>query len=125
MKNIRNKKVDTKIITHTIIDAILDKKGEDLVLMDFRNIKNIVYDYFILCNGTSITHNDTLCRNVEEKVYGKLNVKPSHIEGRLNSEWILLDYLNVIVHIFIKEKRELYNIENLWADANINYINKN
>ena len=101
------------------VKGLQDVKGEDIICIDLREIDNAVCDYFIVCTGTSNTHVNALAGSVQKEVRNTLQVRPWHKEGFGNSEWILLDYVNVVVHIFQKEAREFYNLEGLWGDAKI------
>ncbi len=105
------------LLVEAIVDGILDKKGKDIVVMDLRPTGNSVTDWFIICHGTSNTHTDAIADSVEETVRKKLNEKPWHTEGFQNAEWILIDYVNVIVHVFQEHIRDFYRLEDLWADA--------
>lgn len=100
-----------------IISGIEDVKGQDIDILDLREIENTVCDYFIICSGTSRTHVNAIAGSVEKTVSKKLKEKPWHVEGSMNSEWILIDYVNVVVHVFQKHTREFYDIEGLWGDA--------
>ena len=101
------------------VKGLQDVKGEDIICIDLREIDNAVCDYFIVCTGTSNTHVSALAGSVQKEVRNTLQDRPWHKEGFGNSEWILLDYVNVVVHIFQKEAREFYNLEGLWGDAKI------
>ena len=113
------KKDDTEILRDLIIDGMQEKKAKEIVSIDLRNLNNAVTDFFVICHADSKAHIDAIAKSVEEFVYKKRNEEPFHREGKHNSEWILLDYLNVVVHIFRQEQREYYGIERLWADAEI------
>jgi ribosome-associated protein len=113
---------DTERLRDCIIEGMKEKKAKDIVCIDLRNLKNAVSDFFIVCHADSKTHIDSISKSVEEFVYKKKGEEPFHREGRANSEWVLLDYLNVVAHIFRKEQREYYGIERLWADAEIQHI---
>jgi ribosome-associated protein len=105
-----------------IVEGMQEKKAKEIVCIDLRNLKNSVADFFIVCHADSKAHIDSIAKSVEEFVYKKEGEEPFHKEGMSNSEWILLDYLNVVAHIFRKEHREFYGIERLWADAEIQQI---
>jgi ribosome-associated protein len=113
---------NAELLRNTIIDGMQEKKAKEIVSIDLRNIKNAVTDFFVICHADSRAHIDAIARSVEEFVYKKQGEEPFHREGQSNSEWILLDYLNVVVHIFRQEQREFYGIERLWADAEIQRI---
>lgn len=100
-----------------IIRGIEEVKGKDVEILDLREIENTVCDYFIICNGTSNTQVNAIVNSVQKSVSKALKEKPWHIEGSDNSEWILMDYVHVVVHVFQKHIREFYDIEGLWGDA--------
>ena len=106
-----------------IIKGIDDVKGENILLLDLREIENTVCDYFIICSGNSNTQVNAISGSVQKVVSKTLKDKPWHIEGQTNSEWILMDYVNVVVHVFQKHVRDFYDIESLWGDAKITEIN--
>ncbi len=108
-----------------ILKAIDEVKGVDVQILDLREIENTVCDYFIICTGTSNTHVNAISGLVQKQVSKLTKDKPWHVEGEGNSEWILLDYVNIVVHIFQKHIREYYDIESLWGDAKITTISSN
>ncbi|MDN6281082.1 MAG: ribosome silencing factor [Psychroflexus sp.] len=116
---------DTDLLITTIIAGIEDLKGQDISIIDLREIENTVCDYFIICSGTSNTQVDAIASTVQKKVSRTLKDKPWHIEGQENSQWVLMDYVHVVVHIFQRQTREYYDIENLWGDAKITRIETN
>jgi ribosome-associated protein len=113
-----------QLITH-IIQGIEDIKGNDIEIIDLREIENTVCDYFIVCSGNSNTQVDTIESSVRKVVSKALQDKPWHVEGLENSQWVLMDYVDVVVHIFQKQIREYYDIESLWGDAKITSIESN
>ncbi|MAC87377.1 MAG: ribosome silencing factor [Gammaproteobacteria bacterium] len=117
------KPVSTDELISVIIKGIDDVKGDDIQLLDLREIENTVCDYFIICSGNSNTQVNAITGSIQKLVSKELKDKPWHIEGQNNSEWILMDYVNVVVHVFQKQIREFYDIESLWGDANITEIN--
>lgn len=110
-----------KLVT-TIIEGIQDRKGLEITLIDLEKIPNAITSYFVICTGNSDTHIDAIAGSIEHTVKEKLNERPWQSEGKTNREWILLDYSNVVVHVFKKEARERYNLEDLWGDAVITKI---
>lgn len=102
-------------ILKTILNAIKDKKGGKIVSLDLRKIDEAVADFFILCEGTSHTQVKAIADYVEEQVWKECGEKPYHTET--GNEWTLVDYVNVVVHIFQEEHRRFYNLEELWEDA--------
>ncbi len=93
--------------------------------MDLRKVKNAICDYFVLCSGTSDTQIDAISTSIEDEVHKASKTNPWHKEGKLNREWILLDYVDVVVHVFKKDRRSFYDLEQLWGDADIQVIEDN
>ena len=110
-------KDDTEILLTEIITSMQDKKAKDIVSINLSKIENSITKYFVICNGNSTTQVDSIFNNVMEKVNENINMKPFHKEGYENSEWILIDYFDIVVHIFIKDVRNFYKLEELWADG--------
>lgn len=100
-----------------ILSGIEDVKGQNISILDLREIENTVCDYFIICEGTSNTQVNAIVNSIQKKVSKETKDKPWHIEGSDNAEWVLMDYVNVVVHVFQKHIREYYDIESLWGDA--------
>lgn len=105
-----------------ILHGIEEVKGMDINLLDLREIENTVCDYFIICNGTSNTHVNAIVSSIQKTVGKAIHDKPWHIEGTVNAEWVLMDYVNVVVHVFQKHIREFYDIEGLWGDAKVTMV---
>jgi ribosome-associated protein len=110
-----------QLITN-ILGGIEDVKGQHINILDLRDIENTVCDYFIICEGTSNTQVNAIVNSVQKKVSKATKDKPWHIEGSENAEWVLMDYVNVVVHVFQKHIREYYDIESLWGDAKMTEI---
>jgi len=108
---------NTETLISKIIGGIDDVKGVKVNILDLREIQNTVCSYFIICNGTSNTHVNAIVNSVQKTVSKNLKEKPYHTEGQENSEWVLIDYIDVVVHVFQKQIRDRYNLENLWGDA--------
>ena len=100
-----------------ILEGIEDVKGQNINILDLRKIENTVCDYFVICEGTSNTQVNAIVNSIQKKVSKEIKDKPWHIEGSENAEWVLMDYINVVVHVFQKHIREYYDIESLWGDA--------
>lgn len=113
----QKKQAGTDQLITQIIQGIEDVKGKDIQILDLRDIENTVCDYFILSSGTSNTHVNAIVSSIEKSVSKNLQEKPWHVEGSENAEWILLDYVHVVVHVFQTHIREFYDIEGLWGDA--------
>ncbi|MFD2915908.1 ribosome silencing factor [Psychroserpens luteus] len=101
----------------TVIAGIEDVKGKEIIILDLREIENTVCDYFVICEGTSNTQVNAIVNSIQKKVSKELKDNPWHVEGSENAEWVLMDYVNVVVHVFQKHIREYYDIESLWGDA--------
>ena len=114
--------VNSDLLITEIIKGIEDVKGENISILDLREIENTVCDYFIVCDGNSNTQVSAISGSIQKKVSKTLKDKPWHVEGERNAEWVLLDYVNVVVHVFQKQVREFYNLEALWGDAKITNI---
>jgi len=105
-----------------ILSGIEEVKGHDINLLDLRDIENTVCDYFIICNGTSNTHVNAIVGSIQKTVSKAIQDKPWHVEGSDNAEWVLMDYVNVVVHVFQKQVRDYYDIEGLWGDAKVTSV---
>ena len=116
------KQKESEKLAGSVITGMQEKKGQEIVSIDIRKFKNSITDFFIICHAESRTHVEAIADSVEEIVFKKSGENPIHREGRENAEWILLDYFNVVVHIFIKEKRDFYGVERLWADATVRTV---
>jgi ribosome-associated protein len=115
----------TELLLGNIIKGIFEKKGQNVLKIDLRKLENRITDYFIICHGSSVTQVDSICDSVDDTVRMGTGEKPLHVEGLDNCFWVLLDYGNVIVHIFLDEYRNFYSLESLWADANIKAMKDN
>ena len=112
------KKYDgAEVLIRSVIKGIFEKKGQNVLKIDLRELENRITDYFIICHASSTTQVDAICDSVEDIVRRDAGEKPLHLEGLDNCFWVLLDYGNVIVHVFLEEYRNFYNLESLWADA--------
>ncbi|MFZ9003171.1 MAG: ribosome silencing factor [Robiginitalea sp.] len=105
-----------------ILHGIEEVKGLDINILDLREIDNTVCDYFVLCNGTSNTHVNAIVNSIQKTVSKAIQDKPWHVEGSENAEWVLMDYVNVVIHVFQKHAREFYDIEGLWGDAKFTLV---
>lgn len=116
------KKIGNDDLLTSIIKGIEEVKGNDINILDLRTIENTACDYFIICSANSNTQVNAIVGSVQKIVSKELKDKPWHVEGTDNAEWVLMDYVNIVVHIFQKHIREYYNIESLWGDAKITTI---
>ena len=119
MQNTAEEASTSTQLSEVAVNGMLEKKAEDVVIMDLREVKTAVADYFVLCSGNSDTQIDAISESIEEEVRKATNQKPWKCEGRDHREWILIDYVDVVVHVFNKEKRKFYGLEELWGDARI------
>ncbi|MFO8000748.1 MAG: ribosome silencing factor [Marinilabilia sp.] len=104
-------------LVEAVVTGIQEKKGTNITVLDLRNIENMIAEFFVICEGESNVHVDAVSDAVEDFVRKDAGEKPFHVEGKQNAEWILLDYMNVVVHVFQKPVRRFYRLEDLWADA--------
>ena len=118
----RKKKHDSEKFADLVVKGMQEKKASDIVLMDLREVKNAVTDFFVICSGSSDKQLNAISESVDEFVYKALKENPWHIEGHNNKEWVLLDYISVVVHIFNKDRREFFGLEKLWGDAKTTLI---
>ena len=104
-------------IFKTIINAIQDKKGEAIISMDLNNIPEAVADFFIICEATNNNQLRAIADNIEKEVKEKCDESPYKHEGRQAEQWILIDYVNIVIHVMLPEPRKFYQLEELWSDA--------
>jgi ribosome-associated protein len=109
--------LQTEQLCQLIIYGLQEKKGIDIVMLDLRSAKNAITDFFIICSGNTDNHVDALSESVSDEVLKHSGEKAWHTEGKQHKEWILMDYIHVIVHIFRKDRRKFYALEDLWGDA--------
>ncbi|MBN2637780.1 MAG: ribosome silencing factor [Bacteroidales bacterium] len=108
---------DSKSIKSQVVAAMQEKKGKDIISLDFGKIPDAVTKYFVICHVSSRTQARAIFDYVVEKVKLNSEISPYHREGYENSEWLLIDYVDVVAHVFIEETRHFYNLEGLWADT--------
>ncbi len=113
----KTSKASSEDLCKSIVFGMQEKKGLDIVQLDLRQIPNSITDFFIICSANSEPQVDAISQSVDEQVFKNNQENPWHREGIQNKEWILLDYVNVVVHVFKKDRREFYDIESLWGDA--------
>jgi ribosome-associated protein len=118
----KTKTDDSQSLTDAVVKGIQEVKGQEICTIDLRNLPNAVCDFFVICHGTSDTHVDAIARSVERMAHQRTGQEPSHTEGASRAEWILMDYFDVVVHIFREPARRFYNLEKLWADADVKEI---
>jgi len=108
-------------ISELAIHGIQEKKGNDIVRLDLRNIFSSVSDYFVICHADSSTQVKAIANSIEDEIFKATQAEPWRKEGIEHGEWILLDYVDVVIHVFRTDKREFYGVEDLWGDADIKY----
>lgn len=118
----KKKIADSEKLSKAVVAGMQEKKAQDIVVMDMRDTKNAIADFFVICSGSSDKQVEAIARSVDEEVEKKLKENPWHMEGKNNKEWVILDYITVVVHIFKKDKRDFYALEKLWGDAHITEI---
>ncbi|MBN7811279.1 ribosome silencing factor [Algoriphagus sp. H41] len=110
-------------LSKVIVRGMEEKKASEILVLDLRKIKNAVTDFFVICSGNSDTQLEAISKSIEEEVH-KAGESPAwRVEGKTNGEWVLMDFVNVVVHIFLKDKREFFGLEDLWGDAQTTLIN--
>jgi ribosome-associated protein len=119
---VKNKALnESTYLSELAIHGIQEKKGNDIVRLDLRNLKSSVSDYFVICHADSGTQVKAIANSIEDEIFKATGQDPWRKEGLEHAEWILLDYIDIVVHIFKTEKREFYGVEELWGDAEIKY----
>lgn len=119
---VKNTDVASDTLCDLVVKGMQEKKARNIVVMNLKGVKNAIADYFVVCSGTSDPHIDAIAGSVEEEVYKTAQLNPWHQEGKTNREWILLDYVDVVVHVFKQERRDFYRLEELWGDADFTVI---
>ncbi len=110
-------------LSKVIVRGMEEKKASEILVLDLRKIKNAVTDFFVICSGNSDTQLEAISKSIEEEVHKAGENQAWRVEGKANGEWVLMDFVNVVVHIFIKDKRQFYGLEELWGDAKTTLIN--
>lgn len=118
---VKKKKAQEKL-TDIAVRGMIEKKGQDIVTIDFSKIPNAICTHFVICHGSSRPQVEALADSVEAQIRETTGLKPWHREGFQNAEWVLLDYIDMVVHIFQENIRQFYRLEDLWADAEITKI---
>jgi ribosome-associated protein len=120
VKSKKSSKEDT--LKNLVVLGMQDKKAQDIAVIDLRSHKNAIADFFVVCSGTSNTQVEAIADSIEKMVYKESKESPRHTEGYDTAEWVLVDYVDVVAHVFQKSKRGHYALEDLWGDAEIEYI---
>jgi ribosome-associated protein len=112
-----NQEVDSEILCKAIVEGMQEIKAQDITIIDLRNVTNAVSDFFVICSGESTTQVDGIANSVVRHTRQELQERPWHQEGKTASEWILVDYVSVVAHIFYRDIRSFFDLEDLWADG--------
>ncbi|HWA34795.1 MAG TPA: ribosome silencing factor [Cyclobacteriaceae bacterium] len=118
----RTKADHSEKLSQLVVKGMQEKKASDIVVMDLRKVRNAVADFFVICSGNSDKQLDAIADSIDEEVFKSLKEEPWHAEGKNNKEWVLLDYTNVVAHVFKRDRRSFYALEKLWGDAEITEI---
>ena len=110
---------ETQQLVNAITEGIQDKKGKNIVVADLTNIGDTIYQYFIICQGNSPSQVQAIAESIGESARLKAHAKPVAVDGLRNAEWVAMDYTDIIVHVFLPQTRDFYDIEHLWADAQL------
>ena len=113
---------ETELLLQSIIEGIQEKKGKDIVVADLKGIDGAICQYFVICQGNSPTQVDAITESVYDMVYEKTKDRPTTVNGLRNAQWVGIDYGSILVHIFLPELRNFYNLEHLWADSKLTQI---
>ncbi len=100
-----------------ILESLKEKKAQDLVSIDFKSLNLSLCDYFVIAHATSTTQVHAMAHHIQDQMKEKLGMRPAFVEGMENAEWIILDYLDIVIHLFLEDSRKFYDLESLWADA--------
>jgi ribosome-associated protein len=118
----KRKDGSSKKLCDAIVKGMVEKKAADILVMDLRKVKNAVADFFVICSGGSDKQLDAITQSIDDEVFKAVKENPWHVEGKNNKEWMLLDYFDVVAHVFRKDKRDFFALEKLWGDAEMTEI---
>ncbi len=118
------REISSEELSQLVVKGMQEKKANNIVVMDLRKVKNAFTDFFVVCSGNSDTQVDAIAESVDKEVWEETRNNPRSMEGKANHEWILVDYYDVIVHVFKKDRREFYKLEELWGDAEFTYLSE-
>ena len=113
---------NNKVLVETIIKGIQEKKGSNIVVADLSGIDGTICQNFIICQGNSPTQVEAIAESIADMARMELHEKPAHVVGMENAQWVAMDYTDVLVHVFLPDVREYYDLEHLWADAKLSHI---
>jgi ribosome-associated protein len=112
-----NKEAETEMLAKVVATAMSDKKASDIVMLDLRGVGSAPASFFVICTGNSPLHTDAIADAVHEAVKKTFGINPTSTEGYDTAEWILMDYFDVVAHVFVPKTRDFYRLEDLWADG--------
>lgn len=115
-------KESSEELANWVVKGMQEKKAQEIVVMDLRGVHNAFTDFFVVCSGTSDTQIEAIADSVDKEVWESGKIHVHAVEGKANREWILMDYYDVIVHVFLKDKRDFFKLEELWGDAKFSYL---
>jgi len=118
----KRKDGSSKKLCDAIVKGMVEKKAANILVMDLRKVKNAVADFFVICSGGSDKQLDAITQSIDEEVFKAVKENPWHVEEKNNKEWMLLDYFDVVAHVFRKDKRDFFALEELWGDAEMTEI---
>ena len=113
---------ETQSLLQTIVEGIQEKKGKKITVVDLSELEGPVYSYFVICEGNSTTQVSSIADSIKDYVREKIRIKPFATDGYQNAQWIVLDYGEILVHVFLRETRDFYKLESLWSDGKITDI---
>lgn len=123
MTEVKTKReISSEELSQLVVKGMQERKASNIVVMDMRKVKNAFTDYFVVASGSSDTQVEAIAESVDKEVWEATRNNPRSTEGKANREWILVDYYDVIVHVFKKDRREFYKLEELWGDAEFTYV---
>lgn len=114
--------IENEQIVEQIVEGIHEKKGKKIVIVNLNRLNDAPCAYFVICEGDSVTHTGAVAHSIEHTVHKNTGIQPYATDGFKNSEWIALDYGQIIVHVFQRHSREFYDLEHLWNDAEVNFL---
>jgi ribosome-associated protein len=122
IEKVTEKEISAQALSKLIVLGMQERKAQDIVVMDLRKVKNAITDFFVICSGTSDTQIDAIADSIDKEVWERGQRNPWRSEGKSQREWILIDYVDVVAHVFKKDRREFYKLEELWGDAEVVYL---
>ncbi|PQA58835.1 MULTISPECIES: ribosome silencing factor [Siphonobacter] len=121
-QRVKENDISADEICQLVVKGMQEKKAQNIVVLNLKGVKNAIADYFVICSGKSDTQIDAIADSVDEEVHKATGVNPWHREGKSQKEWILIDYVDVVAHVFKQERRDFYRLEELWGDAEFTVI---